>query len=115
MTHSLKITFVKKILASGEPCPKCNDVQQKLEDNDQMRFIDETLIADERDDNSPGMQLAKQYQVTLAPFFIVETPDQPPKIYTVYLKFAREILGSISHLTEENAETLRQNPDLDFL
>ena len=111
----MKITFVKKILANGEPCPKCNDVQQKLESSGQLKQIDEIVIADERDPDSPGMKLAEQYQVSLAPFFVVEAANEPAKIYTVYLKFAREVLGKQVNEQEENQETLRQNPDLDFL
>lgn len=88
----MKITLVKKILADGSPCAKCRDVEQKLEQNDQLRFIDETLIADERDAESPGMQLARKYNVNRAPFFLMEKENEEPQIYTVYFKFAKEVL-----------------------
>ncbi|MFC6631720.1 hypothetical protein [Microbulbifer taiwanensis] len=88
----MKITLVKKILADGSPCAKCRDVQQKLEDNDQLRFIDQTLIADVRDDDSPGMQIAREFNVERAPFFLVEREGQAPEIYTVYFKFVKEVL-----------------------
>ena len=88
----MKITLVKKILADGSPCAKCRDVQQKLEENDQLRFIDQTLIADVRDAQSPGMQVAKQFGVERAPFFLVEQEGQEPEIYTVYFKLVKEVL-----------------------
>ena len=88
----MKITLVKKILADGSPCAKCRDVQQKLEENDQLQFIDQTLIADVRDEQSPGMQLAKKYGVDRAPFFLVEKDGQEPQVYTVYFKLVKEVL-----------------------
>lgn len=88
----MKITLVKKILADGSPCAKCRDVQQKLEENDQMRFIDQTLIADVRDEQSQGMQIAKQFGVDRAPFFLVEQDGQEPQVYTVYFKLVKEVL-----------------------
>ncbi len=91
----MKITLVKKILADGSPCAKCRDVQQKLEENDQLRFIDQTLIADVRDEQSPGMQIARKHNVDRAPFFLVESDGQEPEIYTVYFKFAKEVLQKI--------------------
>lgn len=110
----MKITFVKKILADGSPCPKCADVQEKLDTSGQIARIDETLIADERDPSSPGMLLATQYDVNRAPFFIVEKDGEEPVIYTVYLKFVKEVL---EQETEENEELkeIMQNEDLDFL
>ncbi len=86
-----KISFVKKILADGSPCKKCAEVEQRLIDNGQMDRIDEIIIADERDANSPGMQLAQQYQVQRAPFFLVDK-DGETEIYTVYFKLVKEVL-----------------------
>ncbi|AMX02516.1 hypothetical protein [Microbulbifer thermotolerans] len=88
----MKITLVKKILADGSPCAKCRDVQQKLEENDQLRFIDQTLIADMRDEQSPGLQLARKYNVERAPFFVVEEEGREPQIYTVYFKLVKDVL-----------------------
>jgi hypothetical protein len=111
----VKITFVKKIRADGSACPKCADVQKKLEDNDQLKFITATVIADERDPASEGMVIAKKYAVERAPFFIVEKENQAPVIYTVYLKFAREVLDQKSSAKDEARDLLESNPDLDFL
>ncbi|MDN3639820.1 hypothetical protein QWY82_13525 [Simiduia curdlanivorans] len=111
----MKITLVKKILADGSPCKKCADVLEKLESGGYMTSIDEILIADERDENSAGMLLADKYQVNRAPFFVVERPDQEAVIYTVYLKFVRDILEQETSASEEATEILANNPDLDFL
>ena len=90
--NNTQISFVKKIKADGSPCKKCAEVEQRLTDNDFMRFINRIIIADERDMKSEGMQLAKQYQVDRAPFFIVERENKQPEIYTVYFKLVKEVI-----------------------
>jgi len=87
----MKITLVKKVLLSGAPCRKCIDVLNHLENNDLMTHIDDVLIAEERNPDSPGMILAKTLNVDRAPFFVVEDGDQT-KVYTVCMKFVKEVL-----------------------
>jgi len=111
----MKITLVKKILADGSPCPKCADVQEKLESSGQIARIDEILVADERDPDSAGLKLAKQYNVERAPFFIVEEDGEEPLIYTVYLKFVKEVLDQKADEVDELREIMQNNSDLDFL
>ncbi|MDO6424262.1 hypothetical protein [Saccharophagus degradans] len=111
----MKITLVKKILADGSPCKKCGDVLNKLEQSGQMERIDQVLVADERDETSEGMVLAKQYSVDRAPFFIVENEGQEPVIYTVYMKFVKEVLDQKTEETDELKEIMADNQDLDFL
>ncbi len=112
----MNITFVKKILANGEPCQKCLDVEKRLEDSGQKHRITETLVADERDENSPGMLLAKELKVERAPFFVVEDDNSAEKtVYTVYFKFAKEVLGRESSKLDQGKELLNDNPDLDFI
>lgn len=89
----MRITLVKKVLADGSLCAKCNDVEQKLKENDQEKFLDEILIADERNPESPGMQLAQCLNVQRAPFFVVEEEGKEPEVYTVYFKFVKEVLS----------------------
>ena len=88
----MKITFVKKIKADGEPCRKCADVQNRLESSDQLRLIDDIVIADERDPQSAGMLLAKQHQVEQAPFFVVEDEQGNSRVYTIYFQLVKEVL-----------------------
>lgn len=112
----MKITFVKKILADGSPCRKCADVQKRLEDSGQLERIDEILIADERDPDSPGMRLAGELDVRRAPFFVVEENGER-RVWTVYFKFAKEVLGSGSEArpTDTDRDILDSNPDLDYV
>ena len=110
----MRITFVKKILANGEPCAKCADVQQRLESSGEIDFIHRVVVADERDPQSEGMRLAQRHGVQVAPFFIVEDGGRT-MVHTVYLRFSREVLGGGRKRVEEAQEVLRANPDLDFL
>ena len=110
----MRITFVKKILANGEPCPKCADVESRLEASGQLARIDQVVVADERDPGSLGMRLAEAHGVTVAPFFLVEREGQTT-VYTVYLKFAKEVLGGEAPALQEAQEMLRADPDLDLI
>lgn len=111
----MNITFVKKIKADGAPCRKCAEVQSRLEKDGYLDKIDKTVIADERDIHSEGMQLAKQYNINQAPFFIVEEEDKETKIYTIYFKFIKEVLNGSSSEEDAAKDILDANPDLDFL
>ena len=108
-----KITFVKKILADGQPCRKCRDVEERLTAADHWSAIDRIVIADERDPESEGMRLAARLGVDRAPFFVVESAAQTVT-YTVYLKFVKEILAA-STQTDEAQLLLHAHPDLDYL
>lgn len=110
----MKITLVKKILADGSPCKKCGDVLEKLESSGQMSKIDEVLVADERDSNSQGMVLAKELSVDRAPFFVVENEGQT-EVYTVYMKFVKEVLEQKTNEAEELKEIIDNSDDLDFI
>ena len=109
------ITMVKKIKKDGSPCRKCADVVTQLEENNLLDRIDQIVIADERDPNSEGMILAKEHNVDLAPFFVVEEDGQATKIYTVYFKFVKEILSEGLSEQQEIKEIMNQNPDIDYL
>ena len=113
----MHVTFVKKILASGEPCAKCGDVERRLERSGLASRIDHVVVADERDPGSEGMRLAQRHGVELAPFFLVENKGRTT-IYTVYLKFVREVFGgepTPRSDVEEAQDLLRANPDLDLV
>jgi len=114
LVRNVKITFVKKILADGTPCQKCAEVQERLEKSGHLARMDEVLIADERDPDSAGTLLARKLKVNRAPFFVVETKNDT-KVYTVYFKFVKEILGTATTKSDEAKEILRDNPDLDFI
>ena len=90
-----KITFVKKIFADGSPCKKCGEVMEKMEAANQMRFINAVVIADEANPESEGMLLAKQYDISKAPFFLVEKDDGQIDIYTIYFKLVKDVLNHL--------------------
>lgn len=108
-----KITFVKKILASGEACGKCRDVEDRLTAGDHWHAIDRVVVADERDADSEGMRLAAELRVERAPFFVVETPSRTVT-YTVFLKFVKDVLQA-STQTDDAQLLLATNPELDLL
>lgn len=110
----MTITFVKKILPNGVPCPKCLDVEERLDRDGVRHRIDRVLVADERDPGSPGMLLAAELGVERAPFFVVETPERTT-VYTVYLKFLREEIERRGDSLAESRELLAAHPDLDLL
>ncbi len=82
------ITFVKKILADGQLCKKCQEVSDRLNSENLIEHIDHIAIADERDVDSEGMRLAQQYKVERAPFFLVEE-DGEVTVFDIYFKFKK--------------------------
>ena len=92
----MKIIFVKKILADGSACKKCIEVQQKMEAANQMRFITDIAVADEKNPESAGMELATQYNINRAPFFIVEKESGEIEVYTIYFKLVKEVFSKLS-------------------
>lgn len=111
----MHIVMVKKVRSDGSPCRKCADVEARLDEANLRHKIDEIIIADERDPDSEGMQLARKHQVDLAPFFIVRDDDGTERVYTVYFRFLKEVLHKNSSESEEIAELMERNPDLDYL
>ncbi|MFT6406755.1 MAG: hypothetical protein ACJAQ6_000165 [Arenicella sp.] len=87
----MHITFVKKILSSGELCKKCREVSERLQAEGLLDSINYIAIADERDAQSEGVRLAKQYGVARAPFFLVEQ-DAETIVFDIYFKFKKFML-----------------------
>ena len=85
------VTFVKKVLANGELCPKCIEVSERLEKDNTLELINYIAIAEEANPDSEGMQLAQKYQVERAPFFIVEEDSGEIQVFDVYFRFKRYI------------------------
>jgi len=83
------IIFVKKILLNGELCKKCQEVSERLQKEGLIKIINHIAIADERDPDSEGMRLAKQYKVDRAPFFLVENEEQEVEVFDVFFKFKK--------------------------
>lgn len=89
----MHVTMVKKRLKNGQPCEKCAQAEDLLKRRGLWERIDEVVWADENDDESAGMQLARQKNVSLAPFFIVKEGERE-QVYTSALAFIKERLVS---------------------
>src|SRR5258706_3511235 len=88
----MHVTMVKKRLANGQPCDKCVQAEELLKRRGLWQRIDEVVWADENDAGSPGMKLAQEKHVTLAPFFIVRD-GADEQVYTSALGFIKERLA----------------------
>jgi phosphoadenosine phosphosulfate reductase len=89
----MHVTMVKKRLKNGQPCDKCVQAEELLKRRGLWERIDEVVWADESDDSSPGMVLAREKDVKLAPFFIVREGERE-EVYTSALGFIKERLGT---------------------
>ena len=73
----MRVTMVKKRLASGEPCRKCDDAERVLRARGAWNRIDQVIWAIENDPDSEGMRLARDHNVDTAPFFLVDEGGGP--------------------------------------
>jgi phosphoadenosine phosphosulfate reductase len=89
----MRVVMVKKRLLGGEACKKCVQAEDMLKARGLWSRIDEVVWAIEGEPDSPGMKLAAQCRVELAPFFIVENPGGEPRVYTSTVLFIKEALG----------------------
>lgn len=86
------LTFVKKIQPDGNPCPKCMQVEERLDRAGFLQRIDDIVIAREDDPQSSGALLAAKHGVHQAPFFIVtddSSGELQQTVYTVYFAFVK--------------------------
>ena len=90
----MHITFVKKRNPDGSSCAKCEEVERRLIRDGHLARIDEIAIADLADPDSAGMQLAREFNTEYAPFFIVRD-GADAQLYTIFLKFVREVLEKL--------------------
>ena len=114
----MRITLVKKVLADGEDCGKCKDVQQRLERGGYLDRIDRVRVADERNPGGIGWMIAAQYGVETAPFFVVRHDDGREQVFTVFMSFLHEILEGRGPLPTDSPEVqaeLAARDDLDHL
>ena len=89
----MHITFVKKRNADGSTCRKCEEIERRLERDGHIARIDEVLIAEVENPDSPGMRLARALDIDHAPFFVVRRVGAT-EVHTIYLKFVREVLNA---------------------
>jgi phosphoadenosine phosphosulfate reductase len=89
----MHVTMVKKRLANGEPCRKCAQAEDLLRSRGLWDRIDEVVVADEGNPESPGMKLGARHGVSLAPFFIVRESDGTEVVYDSVLRLVKERLS----------------------
>ncbi len=68
----MRITMVKKRLASGDPCQKCAQTEEMLKRRGHWDAIDEVIWAIEGEPDSPGWAFARRHDIEVAPFFVIE-------------------------------------------
>jgi hypothetical protein len=86
------ITMVKKRLADGSECRKCQEATAHLQSRGLWQRIDEIIWADENDAASPGIVLGQKLGVANAPFFVVRD-EKGESVYVSVLQLGRERLG----------------------
>lgn len=88
----MNILMVKKILLDGSPCGKCAQAEQILRKRGYWDRIDTIVFAEEGNSESEGMKLSAEYDVELAPFFIVKDEGVEDRVYTRIFEFIKKEL-----------------------
>ena len=98
----MHITMVKKRLADGGECRKCQDASAMLQSRGLWDRINDVVWAQEGDAASPGMVLSERFGVEQAPFFIVRD-GEGESVYTSVLQLMRERLQQAVSTVEQAA------------
>ena len=85
----MHITMVKKRLADGTECRKCQEATAHLQSRGLWTRIDEIVWAHEDDAASPGMVLGQRLGVERAPFFVVRD-ERGETVYVSVLQLVQE-------------------------
>ncbi len=110
----MDIAIVIKVKADGKPCAKSSEVIADLKLRSLWDKLNHVIVADERNSSSEGYLLAREYQADTAPFFITVNGDNT-EIYLSYYRFIKQVFEQEVSEMAEVAETMAQNPDLDFI
>lgn len=89
----MRVTMVKKRFRNDQTCQKCAQAEELLRRRGVWERVSEVIWAVEADPASPGMILAREHGIELAPFFVVEAHGER-KVYTSVLKLMNEVLTS---------------------
>lgn len=111
----MNIKLVQKIKLDGNSCRKSARVLNDLKKLNLLEKIDEIIAADQRQPSSKGFTLAREHQVSSAPFFIVKNDKGIVQVYTAYHRFMKDVFQISVSQEEEIAEIMAQNPELDYI
>ena len=95
----MHITMVKKRLADGSECRKCQEATAHLQSRGLWNRIDEIVWAREDDASSPGMMLGQRLGVDRAPFFIVRD-ERGETVYVSVLQLVSQRFDSAARATQ---------------
>jgi hypothetical protein len=99
----MHIAMVKKRLADGSECRKCQEATAHLQSRGLWSRIDEIVWANEGDPASPGMVLGERLGIERAPFFVVRD-ERGEATYLSVLQLVRERLeGTVTAADEASA------------
>jgi hypothetical protein len=96
----MRITMIKKRLADGTECRKCQEATAHLQSRGLWARIDEIVWALETDAASPGMVLGARLGVERAPFFVVRD-ERGEAVYASVLQLIRERFDTAVTTTDE--------------
>jgi hypothetical protein len=85
----MHITMVKKRLADGTECRKCQDATALLQSRGLWPRIDEIVWAQEDDAASAGIVLGQRLGVERAPFFVVRD-ERGEAVYVSVLQLVQD-------------------------
>jgi hypothetical protein len=102
--------MVKKIHQDGSECKKCKEVNDRLNENNEMQFIDHIAYAEEGNTNSEGYQIAQKHGVSIAPFFVV-SEEGKETVYKTYLQLRKQVFNKQPDEKDKEIEEKRQSKD----
>jgi phosphoadenosine phosphosulfate reductase len=85
-----RVTMVKKRLAGGQPCRKCQQAEDLLRSRGAWERVDRVLWADESEPDGEGMRLARRHGIDTAPFFVIDEGNGTQVAYASVLKLLQE-------------------------
>jgi phosphoadenosine phosphosulfate reductase len=100
----MHVTMIKKQLADGSPCKKCQQAEDLLKRRGLWERIDEVVWAYESQPDSRGMQLAAKHDITLAPFFIVRDGAEEV-VYTSALELIKRMTPTVAAPSQSSLPT----------
>ena len=95
----MHVTMVKKQLASGEPCRKCQQAEEMLRGRGLWERIDEIVVAVEGEPASEGFRLGARFGIDTAPFFVVRDAEGHEEALVSTLKLMRVLAPPSNSVT----------------